>query len=293
MPSEIELNSITTTAQTEADRIATITRYNETLASRPNGIFYRYMSYDTLVKLMDSGELVFDSQAAYLSVIDTKYNPASLPDLQFVSYVAATVLLNLTRQHDRNMRDLADVDLINDVNQVQNKLQTLEAELLNKGVITPGFVSAVLQTVQNQDTAPLIAYFKTLKGVQTMIELERRGWDRLPYAAFSDLLPLSVGAPLAASGSSEVVVVEFDLKKDQILIPENDKLNEHEIMVRKIATADITKLYGVAEFKQLWQLLCERFPEHFLGKNSSALRSFATEVTLHELLEKVFPTSTT
>lgn len=243
----------------------------ERLPKREHGHFYRYTGLDSLRRLHNNGEVSFDGKANFKYAVEKnyKYGMEELSDAETIAFFALHALRDgmvLIRDEYHQVADRAN--LIDEKSAPFEKVVTdVERLLATRDQKFRGLSQAVNETIEEQDTTALMGYFKRIGGDRTMIRLERSGWAVYPNAAFSDLIPISVGAPLYLSGGEEVMVLELDFPKDQLIIPETDHNNEHEVMVRRIGLDNITEIYTHKTQLQLGGVLAQRYPDFFSLEN--------------------------
>ncbi len=236
------LVSLTRDEHVPPDKGFSVDNINEQLKDRSHGYFYRYMTVDAMRKLYQVGEVTFDGKAAFDEATHSpKYNPKHIPDSNILGYYFAEVVKDyVARDGTGDLRHIAEID----EDLVAEELQTYEDYLSVTNPDFKGLRAAFEIAIEAKDTSAIMDYLKRLGGDALMVALERSGWDVAPHGAFSDLIPVSVGAPLFLSGGENVVVGEFAFDREELVIPKDDYLNEHEVLVRRISVNNLTWLYA-------------------------------------------------
>ncbi len=168
-----------------------------------------------------------------------------------------------------------------------SQLQEVEQTLVNSDQKFEGLVWAVQECCTQKSTMPAIEYLKKIGGTRTMIELKRSGWGVKPDGAFSDLFPLSVGAPMGQPVGNKVCVLELDFDRSELCFPDDDRNNEHEVMTQIINLRNLRGIYSEKNWGHLWTKLETTFPDYFQHDSSEALLTFARNKPLEELLSEL------
>ncbi len=268
-----------------------VQQVSHALENRPHGDFYRYMSVNALRNLITTGESTFNGKTAYDRVVGEKFNPMHIPDRNIMSCYFVRTL----RRHFIDVPDSAK-NLSMQLTQASDEVITVELQKLEKRLAKQnkkyvGLTNAFNISIAEKDTSSIVEYFKKIGGDETMIALQRMGWDADPEGAFSDLVSVSVGAPMYFSGSEDIVVVELDFSQEELSIPATDHANEHEVMVRRITASNLRKVYAPKDNEALLEYLTSKYPESFIPDEGSfgfnPLVRFAQRVPLERLLKQL------
>ena len=164
----------------------------------------------------------------------------------------------------------------------------LEKHYATKDPRYVGLTKAVIQAYETKSVSALTDLFKQIGGDPALIALTRQDSVTIPYSALSNLIPLSVGAPLGIPISDKVIVAEFNTPQSSLIIPKDDLNNEHEVFTNRLYADEISAIYthDNKDLENLRQNLANKYPDYFRQGLSSQLGKFATEVSLHDLLTR-------
>lgn len=267
--------------------LTTVEQVNDNLQreNRKPGKFYRYMSLDTLLSLANGKDIAFDPKSAYSEMMSERFNPNKLPAEQCVPFFFLSAL-EIALQVELDYAKLDEV--------LEKGNSTLIDEVIERfGKEHPCLSNLRFildQSIKEGSTEHLVDVLKQIGGDDSMALLKKYGWDIAPMGAFSDFIPISVGAPLGVSREENIVVAEFNFDEEDIFIPRDDSLNEHEIFTRKITPDQLSKVYGRDNLGDLWRKLHEDYPDYFnegnyADSNIEALGTFARKVPLESLIK--------
>ena len=244
-----------------------------------HGHFYRYVSVDDLERLLTEGVLQFDGRRAFDRVVsDKQINPEGLSPERMIAFQFLRIIDKFIASIETEILPIltdADPWLI---------VEKIEAELSAKDGLFAGLTELIKKACQEKSTSALIEFLRQAGGDNLMILLERSGWDVRPHGAFSDLMPLSAGAPLMTPIGNRPVFLQLSFDRNELLIPEKDWNNEHEVMVRRITLDNLRGVFWERNWKELRSILEDTYPEYFRGQGAEALLRFAQQKPLAELL---------
>jgi len=265
-----------------------IEKFNEAREKKERGFFYfRYTDAKSLSVLLNGGDIKFDGPSAFQRIMgDKRFNfNNEIPESNILSFHFLRSLYQYVIKKDVrvSLEKLLSKDM-----QWEDGMPAFVEDLKQIDQQFANVPNLIRTAILERNTDVLVKFFKAVGGDELMVQLKRSGWDMWPDGAFSDLVPLSVGAPLALPGlNNELVVIECQCASEDIIVPEKDYLNEHEVMAREIGNDDITYIYSGKSREKLWKTLKTRFLDFFKYENPELLAQFGSAVPLEELMSKV------
>jgi len=250
-----------------------------------SGRFYKYTSLSNLVTLQTGKTIAYDGKNEFDVVTGSKWNPGNHESIVPLERYALRCLH--TFRTIIRAPELPNVRLAYDA-QAKTDLIKIYQQTIKKHHPNAGELSDVLSaSASSESLQPFVDFFRSIGGEDLMIGIKRLGYDAFPAGSYSDLIPISVGAPLGKVSSDRVVFLELEFENNELIIPKDDALNEHELFVRCIKPINLKDVYRAtdADWKRLNNKLKNRFPNDFNPKNPFEIIDFARRVPLNKILK--------